>query len=110
MLLLLQSYNGWGRLTLGFFFFWAWDFPEGGVGDQQCGGVRQWGRGKEHAAETMDLQRRAGLHDHIWEKCVDVVRLILGTSEKNDLMLSVTIYDCIELEIEYFYFQFVVAF
>lgn len=23
-----------------FFFFWAWDFPEGGVGDQQCGGVK----------------------------------------------------------------------
>lgn len=30
-----------GKVDSGFFFFfWAWDFPEGGVGDQQCGGVK----------------------------------------------------------------------
>lgn len=31
-----------GKVDSGVFFFplWAWDFPEGGVGDQQCGGVK----------------------------------------------------------------------
>lgn len=52
-----------------FFFFWAWDSPEGGVGDQQCGGLRQWGAGEGYAAETMDLQQRARLYGYIWEKC-----------------------------------------